>query len=224
MPSIPWKYICVYLLLRIYGPEITSEKIYNYFTLLSVEYCRNEEDKADCSFEQIKGLVLLANDTYYAVFANFTTYIEQSGIKSTIQEYLGTKKQHMSELYTHPSSTPNEKVNVSTAISTMLNQMQQKTLPDSSMKEVKERLKTIATKYRRTKGFCTMKIGVDPLVVFNLISEVAQMTNMPRHLQNILENAIKVMDAESSMTKNEEFASKGMVHYILIAAYRNGKI
>jgi hypothetical protein len=97
-------------------------------------------------------------------------------------------------------------------------------LSDDSAKAVKERLKTIATKYRKTKGFCTMKIGVDPLVVSKLINEVAQMTNMPLHLQNILESTIKVMDAGSSMAKNEPFASDGMVHYILIAAYRNGKI
>ena len=225
MLSIPWKYICIYFLLRAYGPEITSEKFHNYSKLLSEEYCKDHKEKAECIVEQIKSLVLLANDTYHAFFANLTKYIEESGIKNIVGKYLGSKEEDVSELYQQPSSK--EKVNVSTAMSTMLDQMKQtfeKTHPGDSIKEVKKRLKTIATKYRKTKGFCTLKIGVHPLVVFKLINEVAQLTNMPRRLQNILESAVKVMDADSSMVKNEPFASNGLVHYILIAAYRNGKI
>jgi hypothetical protein len=229
MPSIPWKYICIYLLFHNYGPEITPKTYEKYSKLFSKEYCKDHKDKTQCIFEQVRSLVSLGNDTYHTWFANITTYIENSGIKQAIEKYYNSyftsEKKDRSNMY-KPSSGE-VKVNVSTAMSGMLDQMQEtfkKTLPGDSANEIKQRLKTVAMKYRNTNSFCNMKLGVDPLDVLKLIDHVAQMTNMPRNLQNILENTINVIDADGSMAKNERFAFDGKVHYVLMAAYRNGKI
>ena len=225
MLSFLWKFICFYFLLRAYGPEITSETVKYHIKLLSKEYCNDHENKSECIFEQIKNVVLLANDTYYAVFANLTKYIEKSGIKHTVRKYFVSDKDISESVYQNPDPTK-EKVNVTTTMSTMLDQMQQKleeTHPGDSIEKVRERLKTIATDYRHAKGFCTLKIGVHPFAVLKLINEVAELTKMPRRLQNILQYAVNVMNADSSVVRNEPFAVNGLVHYILIAAYRNGK-
>ena len=220
--AVPWKYICLYFLIRTYGPEITSEKFHHYTKLLSKEYCKDHEDKTECIVEQIKSVVLLANDTYYAFFANLTKYAEESGIKHLAGQYFDSNKED-SDLYENPDPSK-EKVNVSTAISTMLDQMEQKlkeTHPGDSIKEVQQRLKTIPIDYRNAMAYCTLKYDVHPADALKLINEVAQMTKMPRRLQNILESAVKVKDAGSSMIKDTAIAYKGLVHYILIAAYRN---
>ena len=203
--SIPWKYICILLLLRIYSPEITSENYYYYATLLSQACCRGHENKAQCVVEQVRTLIALANDTYQFFLANPT---EELRIKEA------------------PSSDEKGKVNVSSAMSMMLNQLQKQyrnTLPGDVAKEVMRRLESIAFDHEKTDAFCTMKFGLGPLDTLNLINDVAQLTKMPRHLQNIVEKTIKVIDADSTIAQSTPFTSDGKAYYILTAAYRNGK-
>ena len=215
---VPWKFICILLLLRMYGPEITSKKYHDYATLLRQEYCKDHEDKAQCIVEQVVSFVALANDTYQFYFANLTTFIfEKSGI---FMDYFTSERKDS-------SSHKKETVNVSTAMSTLLNQLQQeykKTLPGDTAKEVMQRLETIAFDREKTDGICTMKFGLDPSDMLKLINSVAELTKMPNSLKNILETMVKVIDADSSIVESrEDHVFDGKVHYILIAAYRNGK-
>ena len=228
MPSIPWKYLCLYLLFHIYGPEITTKKFETYTRLLSQEYCKDTKDK-QCTVEQIKSLVLLANDTYHSLLANLTKYFVDSGLKQALKTYFSPleKKPDLKNLYKNPSRNENhQNVNVSTAMASMIKKFQkgyETTLEGDSAQDIKKRLETIAYDYRKTNAFCTTKFGIDPLDLFDLINDVARMTNMSQELQNILEKSVTVVDAESSMAENTDVAVDGKVHYILIAVYRNGK-
>ena len=229
MPSIPWKYICIYLLWRVYGPEITTEKYHYYTALLSQEYCKDHEDKAQCVVEQVRTLLALTNDTYYSLFANLTTIIEESGIKEAFKDFRNYFKTgpNLPGIFIHPPSERKQKDNVSTSMSTMLNKMQeeyQNTLPGDLANQVMQRLETIAFDHEKTDAFCTMKFGINPKDTFDLINDVAKLTNMPRDLQSTLEKTVKVIDADSSIAQSTPFKIDGKVHYILIAAYRNGKI
>jgi hypothetical protein len=105
MPSIPWKYICIYLLFHNYGPEITSKTYEKYSKLFSKEYCKDHKDKTQCIFEQVRSLVSLGNDTYHTWFANITTY----------NSYFTSEKKDRSNMNKPPSGKV--KVNVSTAMS-----------------------------------------------------------------------------------------------------------
>lgn len=220
MWGIPWKYICMYLLYKNFGPEISFENLEQQSKALSDVYCQKHDDKVKCVFEQARTIVQFANQTYHVVLKNLTRLIDESGIK----KYWQSKSDVPSILHRHPSPNPSEdKLNVKTAMSNLLNQMEKKMLPVEESDKIKERLKTIATKTMKSNGVCSLKIGVDPMAIAKLIDNVAQLTNMPEEVKNILTNTIETIDGESGMVKNTNYSFNGKVHYVLIAAYRNGK-
>lgn len=125
------------------------------------------------------------------------------------------------------SSNEKGKGSISSAMSTMLNQLQEQyknSLPADTAKEVMQRLESIAFDHENIDAFCTMKFGLRPLDILNLINDVAQLTKMPRHLQNIVEKTITVIDTDSTIAESTPFTSDGKVFYILTAACRNSKI
>lgn len=227
MLSIPWKLVCILLVLfGVYGPDLKSVDVHKYAKMY-IEGCNSHENKTECIIEQVRALVQLANNTYHTLVTNFTKTFDQIGIKQRVKEaiteYFSSNKEDMDDIYTHPSSEPKEKVNVSSEISRLLDRMQAEFKQSDSAKEVKERIKTIAIR-KHTSGYCTIKMGVDPLIVLKLIDNVAKMTNMPRYLQDSLETTIKVKDGDSTMVKEEQFAYNGKLLTILIASNRHGKI
>ena len=227
MISIPWKYVCILLvMLTVYGPDLKSLDVHKYAKMY-IEGCNSHENKTECIIEQIKALVQLANATYNTLVTNFTKTLNEIGIKERVKEaiteYFSTKQKVPGDIYPHPSAEPKEKVNVSSEISRLLDRMQAEFKQSDVAKQVKERIKTIAIR-KHTSGYCTIKMGADPLIVQKLIDNIAKMTNMPRHLQDSLETAIKVKNGDSSMVKEEQFAYSGKLLTVLIASNRNGKI
>ena len=192
MFSLPWRSLCIFLLFKVYGPEITSEKFYRFSEAFSNEYCKDDADKAHCMAEQFKTFVVLANETYHLYLANVETYINETGIIQAIKEYF--KKESPSDekphtnIYEEPTLGKEDKVNVTNAMSEMLNQMQEKhkkALPGDSANEVRERLKTIAAHYM-SSAYCTIDNGVDPSVVLDHIKNAASITKMPSELRKNL--------------------------------------
>ena len=224
MPSIPWKYVCILILLfGVYGPDLKSVDIHKYAKMY-MEGCANHENKTQCLIEQVRTFVQLVNDTYRAFVANFTKTFYETGIKERFMEYYTSKENNRGDMYVDPSVEPSAKVNVSNEISKLLNRMQEESLKQSeSAKGVKARIKTIALR-KKTSAYCTIKMGADPFIVQKLIDNIAKMTSMPRYLQDSLETTIKVKDGDSSMVKEEQFAYSGKLLTVLIASNRNGKI
>ena len=121
MPSFPWRCLCILLLFKVYGPEITSEKFHRFSEILSTGYC---EDKA-----------------------NIETYINETGLIQAVKEYFNFKKQSPSNektptnIYEEPTPGKKGKVNVTNAMSEMLIQIQEehkKALPGDSANEVRK--------------------------------------------------------------------------------------
>ena len=231
MPSLPWRFFCILLFFKGFGPEITYETIYRLSEALSSEYCKNETDKTRCIAEQFKTLVVLANETYHAYVTNIATYINEIGIIQTIKEYFNFKKDSppnekpRSNIFEEPTLGKEDKLNVTNAMSEMLNQMQEehkKAFPGNSASEVKNRLNTIAGSYG-SSAFCTVDNGVNPSVVLDHIQNAASITNMPSELRKTLEGKVQVKDAGSGMVQNTSFPHDGKMHYVLIAVHRNGR-
>ena len=231
MPSIPWRFFCIVLLSKGFWPEITSANFYRLSEVLSSEYCKNEADKARCFAEQFKTLVVLVNETYHAYVTNIATYINEIGIIQTSKEYFSFKRdsppneQPPGNMFEEPSPGNENKVNVTNAMSEMLNQMQEehkRAFPGNSAIEVKKRLNTIAATYG-SSAFCTVDNGVNPSVVLDHIQNAASITKMPNELRKTLEGKVLVKDAGSSMVQNTSFPQDGKIHYVLIAVHRNGR-
>ena len=139
-----------------------------------------------------------ANEKYHLYLANVETYINETSIIQAIKEYfkkeLPSNETPHTNIYEEPTPGKEDKINVTNAMSEMLNQMQEehkKALPGDSANEVRERLKTIAASYM-SSAYCTVDNGVDPSVVLDHIKNAASITKMSNGLQKTLEGQVQV--------------------------------